>query len=502
LFSYFESRIDPYPEAPPQRAPKGMVDFFWQITKGSRWYFVAILALTGGIAAFEAVLFAFLGQLVDWLSTVKPENLWSQKGGEIATLAAVLCGSILLVGFQALVKYQTLYGSFPMRLRWNFHRWMLSQSMSFYQDEFAGRVAAKVMQTALASRDVLITITDIAIYVIIYFATMTGLMGSFDLILFVPFIAWVCLYGLAMKYFVPRIGEIGKLQADARSLMMGRITDAYSNISTVKLFSHSDREAHYARDSMREFMDTVKPQMRLSSSFEIVNHCLSILLILGTCGLVLWLWSQGRVGIGAVAASCAMAMRLNGISHWVMWELAGLFENIGTVRDGINMLNKPISVVDVPNAKPLEVSKGEIRFDNVTFGYAADSPVLHQLNLTIQPGERIGLVGPSGAGKSTLTNLLLHFYDVQQGRVLIDQQDVAKVQMQSLQAHIGMVTQDISLLHRSLRENLAYGRPDANQSEIEAAAARAEAAEFIANLEDGSGRKGYDAHVGERGVKL
>jgi ATP-binding cassette, subfamily B, multidrug efflux pump len=502
LFSYFESRIDPYPEAPPQRAPTGMVDFFWQITKGSRWYFAAILVLTGGIAAFEAVLFAFLGQLVDWLSTVKPENLWSQKGSEIATLAAVLCGSIFLVAFQALVKYQTLYGNFPMRLRWNFHRWMLSQSMSFYQDEFAGRIAAKVMQTAIASRDVLITITDIAIYVIIYFATMTGLMGSFDLILFLPFIVWACLYAFAMKYFVPRIGEIGKQQADARSLMMGRITDAYSNISTVKLFSHSDREAHYARDSMREFMSTVKPQMRLSSGFEIVNHCLSILLILGTCGLVLWLWSQGRVGIGAVAASCAMAMRLNGISHWVMWELAGLFENIGTVRDGINMLNKPISVLDVKGAQPLVVTKGEIKFENVTFGYSPERPVLHQLNLTIQPGERIGLVGPSGAGKSTLTNLLLHFYDVQQGRVLIDQQDVAKVQMQSLQAHVGMVTQDISLLHRSLRENLAYGRPEATEAEIVSAAQRAEAAEFIASLEDGAGRKGYDAHVGERGVKL
>ncbi len=502
MFRFFESLLDPYPEAPPARAPTGMIDFFWQITKGVRWYFAAVLVFTAGIAAFEAVLFAFLGQLVDWLSTVKPANLWSEKRFELVLLAGVICSSIALVAMQTLFKYQTIFGNFPMRLRWNFHRWMLSQSMSFYQDEFAGRIAAKVMQTALASRDVLITVTDIAIYVIIYFATMTGLMGSFDLIMFLPFLVWAGLYGLAMAYFVPRIGEVGMKQADARSLMMGRITDAYSNISTVKLFSHSDREAHYARESMREFMDTVKPQMRLSSAFEIVNHILSVLLILGTCGLVLWLWSVGRVGIGAVAASCAMAMRLNGISHWVMWELAGLFENIGTVRDGINMLTKPISILDVKDAKPLNVTQGSLKFENVTFGYSPDRAVLHELNLTIRPGERIGLVGPSGAGKSTLTNLLLRFYDIQHGRVLIDDQDVAKVQMQSLQAHIGMVTQDTSLLHRSLRENLSYGRPSATEAEIQSAATRAEAAGFIAQLEDGAGRKGYDAHVGERGVKL
>lgn len=464
--------------------------------------FLAVLVFTALIAAFEAILFAFLGQIVDWLSATRPENLWAERSGEIALLVAVILGSVIVVALQALFKYQTIYGNLPMRLRWNFHRWMLGQSMSFYQDEFAGRVATKVMQTSLAARDVLITITDIAVYVIIYFVTMTSLMGSFSLILFLPFIGWAILYGFVMRYFIPRISELGKQQADARSLMTGRITDAYSNITTVKLFSHTDREANYARESMQEFMRSVYPQMRLSSGFEIINHALSVFLILSTCGLVLWLWTRGEVSGGAVAASCAMAMRLNGISHWIMWELAGLFENIGTLRDGLNMLQKSVSVIDQPNAQNLDVPRGELRFENVNFSYREGKPVFKDLSLIIKPGERVGLVGPSGAGKSTITNLLLRFYDVQSGRVLIDGQDLAKVRMDSLRAQIGMVTQDTSLLHRSVRDNLAYGRPDASDEDIRLATEQAEAAEFIAGLEDGAGRRGLAAHVGERGVKL
>lgn len=502
MFRYFEKRLDPYPAALPAQAPANLQHFLWRLTEGSRLSFLAVLVFTALIAAFEAILFAFLGQIVDWLSATRPENLWAERSGEIALLVAVILGSVIVVALQALFKYQTIYGNLPMRLRWNFHRWMLGQSMSFYQDEFAGRVATKVMQTSLAARDVLITITDIAVYVIIYFVTMTSLMGSFSLILFLPFIGWAILYGFVMRYFIPRISELGKQQADARSLMTGRITDAYSNITTVKLFSHTDREANYARESMQEFMRSVYPQMRLSSGFEIINHALSVVLILSTCGLVLWLWTRGEVSGGAVAASCAMAMRLNGISHWIMWELAGLFENIGTLRDGLNMLQKSVSVIDQPNAQNLDVPRGELRFENVNFSYREGKPVFKDLSLIIKPGERVGLVGPSGAGKSTITNLLLRFYDVQSGRVLIDGQDLAKVRMDSLRAQIGMVTQDTSLLHRSVRDNLAYGRPDASDEDIRLATEQAEAAEFIAGLEDGAGRKGLAAHVGERGVKL
>jgi ATP-binding cassette subfamily B multidrug efflux pump len=284
--------------------------------------------------------------------------------------------------------------------------------------------------------------------------------------------------------------------------MTGRITDAYTNIATVKLFSHAGREAGYAKSAMQEFLVTVQAQMRLVTGFEVVNHALSMALILATTGLTLWLWMQGQVGVGALAAATAMALRLNGISHWVMWEMASLFEHIGTVADGINTLSKPRAVVDKPDAPPLTVPRGEIRFEQVSFGYGGERAVIDQLDLHIRPGEKIGLVGRSGAGKSTVVNLLLRFYDVEQGRVLIDGQDVSQVQQDSLRAQIGMVTQDSSLLHRSVRDNILYGRPGASDDDMRAAARRAEADEFIDQLRDAKGRHGYDAHVGERGVKL
>jgi ATP-binding cassette subfamily B multidrug efflux pump len=379
---------------------------------------------------------------------------------------------------------------------------MLSQSMGFYQDEFAGRIATKVMQTALAVRDVLISVCDIMVFVVIYFVTMVAVLGSFDPLMLLPFIGWVAAYILALRFFVPRIGKVGKLQADARSLMTGRITDAYTNIATVKLFSHADREADYAKRAMSEFMQTAYAQMRLASGFEMINHVLSMLLILLTSATVLHLWVQGEVGAGAVAAATAMALRLNGISHWVMWELAGLFENIGTVRDGMNMLSKRQSVVDANNASDLVVTNGEIVFSKVCFSYDGQRSIIDDLNLRIAAGEKIGLVGPSGAGKSTVTNLLLRFYDLQSGSIRIDGQDIAQVKQTSLRQQIGMVTQDTSLLHRSVRDNLLYGNPQASEAMMRNAAQRAQAETFIDNLTDPAGRKAYDAHVGERGVKL
>ena len=376
-----------------------------------------------------------------------------------------------------------------MRLRWNFHRLMLGQSMSFYQDEFAGRVATKVMQTALAVRDTWFTVADILVFTIIYFVTMVAVVGHFDFWLLVPFVAWITLYGVAVAWFVPRLAGIGAAQADARSLMTGRVTDAYTNIATVKLFSHANREAGYARDAMQEFMTTAYGQMRLVSSFEIVNHLLSMALVAGTAGLALWLWTQDKVGVGAVAAATAMALRLNGIAHWIMWELAGLFENIGTVQDGIRTLSRRHAVVDQPGAPPLEVTRGEIRLEHVQFHYGGRRRVIEDFSLHIRPGEKIGLVGRSGAGKSTIVNLLLRFYDVEGGRILIDGQDIATVQQNSLRAQIGMVTQDTSLLHRSVRDNIVYGRPDATDAQMIAAAERAEAHEFIQGLTDAKGRR-------------
>src|SRR5690554_1808184 len=505
MFGFFEKRIDPYPEKTPEPPPRGFFAFLWAGTDGVRPFVLGLALLTAITGAFEAALFAMLGKVVDWLAAVEPANLWAEEGGTLLLLGGIILASIGLVALQTTVKHQVLAGNFPMRLRWNFHRMMLDQSMSFYQDEFAGRVSAKVMQTALAVRDTVLILTDILVFVTIYFVTMIFVVGGFDAWMVAPFLAWLALYLCALWYFVPKLGRVSRAQADARSLMTGRITDAYTNIATVKLFSHAGREAAYARGAMREFMTTVHAQMRLVSGIEIVNHALSMMLIMSTAGVALWLWTRGQVGVGALAAGGAMALRLNGMSHWIMWEMAQLFEQVGTVQDGINTLSLPRRVVDRPDARPIAVTRGEIRFENVRFAYGRGPearPVIDDLTLTIRPGEKIGLVGRSGAGKSTIVNLLLRFHDVESGRILIDGQDIAAVTQTSLRQHIGMVTQDTSLLHRSVRDNILYGRPDATDDEMIAAARRAEAHDFILGLTDPHGRRGYDAHVGERGVKL
>lgn len=502
MFSWFERRVDPYPDEVPTQPPSGFFPFVWHCTRGARGLILSVTLLTALIGAFEALLFAMLGSVVDWLSKVPPALLWQHERGNLLWLCAILLASPLLVAIQAMCKYQGLFGNFPMRLRWNFHRHLLGQSLSFYQDEFAGRVSAKVMQTALAVRDTVMIVTDIMVFVLIYFVTMTAVVGHFDLVLLWPFLGWLAAYVATLVYFVPRLGAAASMQADARSLMTGRITDAYTNIATVKLFSHGQREARFAKGAMQDFMQTAYRQMRLVSGFEIVNQTTSMLLIALTSGVALWLWAHGQVGIGAVAAATAMALRLNGISHWIMWEMSSLFEHIGTVQDGIGTLSRRVAVTDRPDAARLEVARGEIRFEHVDFSYGQDKPLIQGLDLVIRPGEKIGLVGRSGAGKSTIVGLLLRFYDLNGGRILIDGQDIAGVTQDSLRASIGMVTQDTSLLHRSVRENLLYGRPDASDVQMIAAAHRAQAHDFILTLTDPHGRVGYDAHVGERGVKL
>jgi ATP-binding cassette subfamily B multidrug efflux pump len=502
VFAAFERLVQPYPDAPPPTPPKGFFPFIWAATDGTRRYIAAMTLFTAAIGAFEALLFAMMARILDWLAEVAPAQLWARERDTLLLLAVMLAGSIGLAALQSMFKQQALAGNLPMRLRWNFHRLMLAQSMSFYQDEFAGRIATKVMQSALAVRDVWMILCDILVYVVIYFVTMAAVLGSFDARMLGPFALWLGLYLVSMRYFVPRLAQTAQAQADARSLMTGRITDAYTNIATVKLFSHSQREAGYARSAMQEFLVTVHRQMRLVSGFEIVNQVLSVLLIGCTAGVALWLWTRGDVGVGAVAAATAMALRLNGISHWVMWEMASLFEHIGTVQDGIGTLARQQTVLDAPDAVPLKVPRGEVRFERVSFAYGGKNKVIDNLSLHIRAGEKIGLVGRSGAGKSTVVNLLLRFYDLPEGRILIDGQDIAHVTQNSLREHIGMVTQDTSLLHRSVRDNIVYGRPDASDAEMRRAAERAEAHDFVGGLVDPKGRQGYDAHVGERGVKL
>lgn len=502
IFSWFENRLNPYPESNPTTPKKGLFRFIWSSIAGMKGWILLLAILTVGTGVMEAVLFQFMGTLVDWLGTFTPEKLWQEKGHLLIGMAALLLISIVWGFLASTVRLQTLQGVFPMRLRWNFHRLMLGQSLSFYQDEFAGRVSAKVMQTALAVRDTVLTLADMFVYVLVYFITSGVVLVALDSWFLLPFITWIILFGLILRTLIPKLSKTAQRQADARSLMTGRITDAYSNIATVKLFSHGSREATYAKRSMQDFMVTVHAQMRLATSLDTLTYATNILLTLSTAILGIILWKNGQVGVGAIATATAMALRVNGLSRWVMWESARLFENIGTVNDGMNTLTKPHTIVDKPQASPLQVKQGEIKFNDITFAYDPTKPLLNHFNLTIKPGEKVGLIGRSGAGKSTIVNLLLRFYEAQQGEITIDGQNVLNVQQESLRRQIGLVTQDTSLLHRSVRDNIIYGRPNATDEEMVLAAERAEAADFIPFLSDAQGRKGYDAHVGERGVKL
>ena len=502
IFSWFESRIDPYPEAAPKTPEKGLWRFIWSNIEGVRKWIAVLAVFTVGIGIMEALMFQFMGRVVDWLGAYTPQTLFVEKGHALIGMMAMVAFFAVWTFFASNVRLQTLQGVFPMRLRWNFHRLMLGQSLGFYQDEFAGRVSAKVMQTALALRDVVMTVADMVVYVLVYFITSGVILSSFDAWLILPFICWMIGFAMIMRFLIPKLGKTASRQADARTLMTGRITDAYSNITTVKLFSHGAREAAYAKQSMEEFMVTVHAQMRLATLLHTCSFIVNSSLTVGTTALGIWLWYHGQVGVGAVATATAMALRVNGLSQYIMWESARLFENIGTVNDGMATLSKPHTILDKPQALPLKVTRGEIKFDHVDFSYEAGKPLLNGFNLNIKPGEKVGLIGRSGAGKSTIVNLLLRFYEPQSGTISIDGQNVDSVTQESLRAQIGLVTQDTSLLHRSVRDNIIYGRPDASEAEMISAAERAEAADFIPNLSDAKGRRGYDAHVGERGVRL
>ncbi|NYT67850.1 ABC transporter ATP-binding protein [Pusillimonas noertemannii] len=503
MLRWFESFLNPFPPDEAPHPPKGLLPFLWACTHGSRRYLALLAVFSASVSIYEAWLFAFLGQVVDLLSAWQTgQQAAVQEQRALWTIGLVLVASVVLVAVRTMIQHQVLAINLPLRLRWDFHRLMLRQSLAFFSDEFAGRVTTKVMQTALAVREVLLTFVEIVLGIGVYFVTIIALAGGFDARLMLPFLGWIVLYGLAMRYFVPRLGKVGQEQAHARSSMTGRITDAYSNITTVKLFSHTRREAQFARAAMEDFKETGFRQMRLVSQFEVVNQALVVGLIIASGGYALWLWHADQIGVGAVAAVTAMSLRVNGMSHWIMWQMATLFENIGTVQDGIATLSRVAKVQDAPEASVLQVTHGKVEFDGVSFNYNGERQVFDGLSLTVRPGEKIGLVGRSGAGKSTLINLLLRFYDLDSGQIRIDGQDIALVTQDSLRGAIGMVTQDTSLLHRSIRDNIAYGRPDAGEAEIRAAAVHAQADDFIRELSDPQGRSGYDTQVGERGVKL
>ncbi|WP_201508378.1 ABC transporter ATP-binding protein [Psychrobacter alimentarius] len=524
LFRFFENRLPAFPETPmPLPSPRdGMLKFLWACTNGLRGWLLLFMVLSAGIGIYEAMLFAWIGNIVDWLGVYTPQNLWAEKGNMLLLMLAVMIVSPIWITLSSLVHFQTLQGVFPMQMRWRFHQRMLGQSMQFYQDEFSGRVSAKVMQTALAVRDTVMTVTDMFMYVAVYFITSGVILFNLDSLLLIPFIVWFVLVALCIWYFIPKLKLTAIIQADARALMTGRITDAYANIMTVKLFSHSRRELSYAKNAMGQFLGTVHAQMRWVSYLEVSTHMISVILVSGTAGIGLYLWQQGAVGVGAIAAATAMALRLNGLTRWIMWQTASLFESIGTVQDGMRTLSAPQTIVDKPNAPTVKVTEGRIVFDHVDFSYEHDdntdiegehidevnasatktTKLLDNFYLDIKPGEKIGLVGRSGAGKSTLVNLLLRFFDVDKGKILIDGQAIDDVTQESLRQQIGMVTQDTSLLHRTVRENIAYGRPDATDEEIMTAAKQAQAWDFIKDLYDDKGNTGLNTQVGERGVKL
>lgn len=509
MLRFFEKLTNPFPAAEPQQPPRGLLAFCLHYSKGMGWPLLVMATLTALIAMLEVSLFGFMGQLVDWLIEKDPKTLWQTEGKTLLTMGLLTAVGIpALILLHAAVIHQTILGNYPMAIRWSAHRYLLKQSISFYQNDFAGRIATKVMQTALAVRETATKLLDVMVYVLVYFSTMLYLIADADLLLVTPLLVWLALYIGLQCYFVPRLKDVATRQADARSEMTGRIVDSYTNINTIKLFSHTSREAEYAKDSMSQFLQPVYEQMRLVTWLTFSVQTLNYLLVFAIGAMSIWLWTEQAVTIGSIAIAVSLALRLNGMSQWIMWEVSGLFENIGTVVDGITTLAQPQLVQDVPDAKQLKVAGGAITFADLQFNYGKltgnehKAPVLDGLQLSIKPGEKVGLVGRSGAGKSTLVNLLLRFYDLEQGKILIDGQDISQVQQESLRAQIAMVTQDTSLLHRSVRENVLYGKPDASEAELLAAIKAAEADTFIADLTDPKGKSGLDAQVGERGVKL
>ncbi len=503
LYRRFEQLIDIFREAPSEAPPSGVWAFYIYYLRQVWPSFLALLVVGLIASLIEVAMFSFLSRIIDLAQGAPNARIFSEHSGELIwMLVVVLLLRPLFFGLHDLLVHQAINPGMTSMIRWQNHSYVLKQSLNFFQSDFAGRIAQRIMQTGNSLRDSAVQAVDALWHVLIYAITSLVLFAEADWRLMLPLVIWIVCFIAALAYFVPRVKARSVVSSEARSKLMGRIVDGYTNIATLKLFAHTDHEQQYAREAISEQTEKTQLASRVITSMDVVITTLNGLLVVGTTGLALWLWSQSLITVGAIALATGLVIRIVNMSGWIMWVVNGIFENIGMVQDGLQTIAQPVTVTDRPAAPALKVTQGAVRFENVRFHYGEARNVIEGLNLAIRPGEKIGLIGPSGAGKSTLVNLLLRLYDVQGGQIMIDDQDIAQVSQASLRAQIGMITQDTSLLHRSIRENLLYGRPDATDAQLQEAVRRARADEFIPHLSDAQGRTGLDAHVGERGVKL
>lgn len=503
VWRFFERLVPPFPEQIKGEPPHGLVRFILFYTKGLWTFLFIIAALTALMAAGEALFFICLGLLVDWTQATSPSFFLEVHGSHLLIMV-VMAGLILPIAtiLHSLLLHQTISPNYPMQIRWQVHHYLLGQSLSFFTEEFAGRVANKVMQTAMAVRTSVLKLMDVVVHLLVYIATMAWMLADADAFLALPLGIWLIFYSLAIFLFVPKLRRMAQRQADTRSDMVGRIVDSYVNISTVKLFGGKGRETKYAQDAMNDYINSEYSALRVLTLFDVSVQLLNYALLISTTALALYLWANYAISSGAIAIAVAVSIRVINMSRWMMWEIGTIFENIGTVYDGMHTIAQPKSIVDPDKPKQLNEVKGDIVFDNVNFHYRADKEIIRDLSLRIKSGERIGIVGPSGAGKSTLISLLLRFYDINSGTITLDGINIKDLTQEDLHDCFAMVAQDPSLLHRTVGENMSYGCSVYSEEDLMRAAILTDSLDFIKNLSDFQGASGFDAMVGDRGVKL
>lgn len=504
MFRFFENLVDPYqPYQENDTPPTRLIPFLVNYAEPFRAVFWIAVSLSVLIAFVEVWLFFYMGELVDYLSTASPATFWSRHGIELI-VAAVLILTVrpLVMGVQVALLNNTVLPNFGTIIRWRAHRHVLRQSVGWFEDDFAGRIANRIMQTPPAAGEAAFQVLDAIAFAIAYLIGAAVLLADADPRLLIPVLIWFLPYLVLLIWVVRRIGPASTASSDARSAVTGRVVDSYTNIHSVKMFAHHDREVDYAKEAIEEARQTFQKEMRLYTIMDLALVILNGVLVVGVVGWGIYLWLGGAASIGIVAAATALTLRLNGMSGWIMWAVSNLFQNLGVVQEGMETIAQPVTLLDRPDALPLKVDRGEVEIVDLSHHYGRDTGGIDHITLSIKPGEKVGLVGQSGAGKSTLVKLLLRFYDAEAGRIVIDGQNIADVTQASLRQAIGMVQQDSSLLHRTVAENILYGNPKASEEQMIAAAVKAEAHEFIQELEDNEGNKDYAARVGERGVKL